>query len=508
MNGFLRLLVTACLLLLPAAQALEPSQVVVVYNADSVLSSRSAQRYALLRRIPASQLVALSEVKGGHISRMDFEEKVRLPLLQVAKARGWRWPAGYSGHKRILAIVLMPDLPLGIRATPRPKGTPPPAKMQEEHAAVDSELMLLGGNYPAAGALANPCYGKEVSLGRDLPPVLAVCRIDGPNAACISRMIEDPVKVEPRGLWGWTVVDQGGPYKEGDAWLAEVAKLASAAGQPLFHETSKATLAEAFPLMKDTAVYFGWYTNPANGPFHPSSPGGFQFAPGAVAVHLHSSSASSVKDATRWVGALLNRGAAVTAGNVFEPYLGPSLHFDVFYNRLLKGYSVAEAALMASPVLSWQCIILGDPLYRPFAALARSQENNVFTQWREMQRSLGDHLSALRRAVREREHQLEGPALAEMLAWYCLEHKHLADAAEFFATACGRYRELRDRTRTLIMAASVYAADGKKERAQQILRPWLEPAQNSPYLPALRKSYKAVGGTLPDEPQAPAAKKS
>ncbi len=499
MKGLRCCLLVLCLLLLPA-QALEPADVVVVYNADSLLSTKSAQRYAQLRRIPPNQVVALSGVKTGHISRIDFEQKVRLPLLEAGQRNGWRWPSAFSrNNKRILAMVLMPDLPLGITGTPRPKGSPPLGKMEGDHAAVDSELMLLGANAPVAGALGNPCYNKDISLGRDFPPVLAVCRIDGPDAASISRMIEDPPRVEKRGLWGWVVVDQGGPYPEGDAWMAEIAAQARQHGQPLFHETSKATLAEAFPLMTDTAVYFGWYTGTANGPFHPKTPGDFRFAPGAVAVHLHSYSASSVKDATRWVGAMVHRGASVTAGNVFEPYLEPSLHFDIFYNRLMKGACVAEAALMATPVTSWQSIILGDPLYRPFAALPRMAETHVFAEWMRLRRELGDDVAGLRRIVRQREKLHDGPALAEMFAWYCLEHKFTADAVEFFTTACGRYPELRDRQRALIMVATVLAADGKKERAQAIIKPWLRGGAANPYHAALQKTYEAVGGSKAED---------
>ncbi len=495
MKGLLRLLVAACLLLLPG-QALEPSQVVVVYNADSELSCKSAQRYAQLRGVPASQLVGLAGLKAGHISRLDFEDKIRIPLLQVGRERGWCWPSsGARGKgKRIYAMVLMPDMPLGVRGVPRPKGTPGPGKLQEDNAAVDSELMLLGANHPIAGMLGNPCYDKIISLGRDAVPVMAVCRIDGPDATTINHMMEDPVRVERQGLWGWVVVDQGGKHPEGDAWLADVARQAQAAGQPLFYETSRKTLAESFPLMTDTAVYFGWYAHPANGPFNPEAAGAFHFAPGAVAVHIHSNSASSVKNAKYWVPALLKRGAAVSAGNVFEPYLGPTLHLDIFYRRLLQGHCVAEAALMASPVTSWQCLILGDPLYRPFAAAYRSTASNAFTEWRHLRMEFGSNPTLLRQAVRAREQLPHGAALAEMFAWYCTERKAMSEAAEFFATACGRYRELRDRTRTAMMAASVLAADEKQERALKVLQPWLHAGQASPYLPALQASLEAISG--------------
>ncbi len=496
-KALLSLFGTACLLLLPA-QALQPTQVVVVYNADSALSTRAAQRYMQLRRIPAEHMVGLTGVKGGHISRADYEEKVAKTLLFAGHQNGWRWPAGYTqgSTKRILAMVLMPDLPLGIQETPRPEGAPAPKPMEVDHAAMDSELMALGGKLPPKGMYNNPCFEKEITLGLEYPPVMAVCRIDGPDEESINRMIDDPARVEKKGLWGWVVVDQGGPHKEGDVWLSRVASQARAAGQPLFYETSKATLAESFPLSTDTAVYFGWYKHPANGPFAAEAAGDFRFAPGAVAVHLHSNSASSVKSTHFWAPALLKRGAAVTAGNVFEPYLGPTLHFDIFYDRLMKGCCVAEAALMASPVVSWQCIILGDPLYRPFAAMKKVRENNVYTEWRRMRQELGEDVQRLLVAVRVRENQPQGAHLAEIFAWYTLERGFLEYAAEFFATACGRYTELRDRTRTAIMAATALAAEGKKERALNVLRPWAEARKPSPYLPAIQQSMDVISGKV------------
>ncbi len=496
MKGLLRcLLLAACLLPMPG-RALEPSQVVVVYNAESELSKSTAERYAQLRRIPADNLIGLAELKGGHISRLDFEQKIRLPLLAEGKRRGLRWPSGYTrgSTRQIHAMVLMPDMPLGILGTPRPKDAPPPGKMAVDHAAVDSELMLLGANVPLAGMLNNPAYNKEFRLGPGAPPVMAVCRIDGPDADTIRRMIEDPVRVEKQGLWGWTVIDRGGPYPMGEEWLAAAARQTQTAGMPLFYETSRRTLAESFPLMTDTAVYLGWYTHPANGPFKPAAAGGFRFAPGAVAVHIHSNSASSVKNATYWVGALLKRGAAVTAGNVFEPYLGPCLHLDVFHDRLLKGYCVAEAALMASPVASWQSLILGDPLYRPFAPESRRAASNVYAEWKRLRLECRDDPAALARAVRARAQQAHGAALAEMLAWHCAEQGKNDYAVEFFTQACGHYTHLRDRTRAAIMAATAMVNDGQKERAVETLRRWVAAGADSPYLPALQKSLEAITG--------------
>ena len=56
-------------------------------------------------------------------------------------------------------------------------------------------------------------------------------------------------------------------------------------------------------------------------------------------------------------------------GNVWEPYLSVTQHFDVYVARLLQGYTFIEAAYMASPALSWMNTAVGDPLYRPFQPL-------------------------------------------------------------------------------------------------------------------------------------------
>ena len=115
--------------------------------------------------------------------------------------------------------------------------------------------------------------------------------------------------------------------------------------------------------MKEAALYYGWYNEQPAGPFTRSS---FKFQRGAVAYHLHSFSAVTVRDPIhQWVGPLLDRGAAATMGNVYEPFLGLTPRIDIFNARLLDGFTFGEAAYMASPALSWMTTVVGDPLYRP-----------------------------------------------------------------------------------------------------------------------------------------------
>jgi tetratricopeptide (TPR) repeat protein len=92
-----------------------------------------------------------------------------------------------------------------------------------------------------------------------------------------------------------------------------------------------------------------------------------EFMPGAIAYHLHSYSAQTIRSTnSHWVGPLLARGVTATLGCVAEPYLDQTPDVGTFFARLLSGASLGEAAYAAQPSLSWQTTVVGDPLYRPF----------------------------------------------------------------------------------------------------------------------------------------------
>ena len=43
-------------------------------------------------------------------------------------------------------------------------------------------------------------------------------------------------------------------------------------------------------------------------------------------------------------------------------------HLEIVNDRLLHGFTFAESAYMATRALSWMTVVVGDPLYRPFAS--------------------------------------------------------------------------------------------------------------------------------------------
>jgi hypothetical protein len=112
-------------------------------------------------------------------------------------------------------------------------------------------------------------------------------------------------------------------------------------------------------------LYFGWHSAVLSGPFKVPD---FRFPPGAIALHIHSYSAQTLRSAdVDWCGPLVARGVTATFGNVHEPYLTFTHYPHLLFHALAEGRNLGDAAFFALPGLSWQAVVIGDPLYRPFA---------------------------------------------------------------------------------------------------------------------------------------------
>ena len=370
---------------LPPADAPEAARVVIVANSSDSDSRALASYYAAARGIPAENIVALPMPSEETIPWPDFVSKVFNPLFAELAQRGWieslpaagvdrygRRRATILGH-RIGYLVLMRGVPLRIaeNAEWKPATLPagPAAKIAVNQAAVDSELALLAASgTPVVGHVPNPVFRQRHTAGIFADSMVRVARLDGPTPAAVRGMIDSALAGERQGLAGRAYIDLGGPHPQGNAWLEAVVRQLAPLGYEMDVDRAAATLA---PLARfdAPALYFGWYAGSANGPFVVPA---FRFPPGAIAVHLHSYSAQSLRtDKQFWCGPLASRGVAATLGNVYEPYLEVTHHLDLFVEALLRGETFGAAAYYAMPVLSWQSVALGDPLYRPFA---RSQE--------------------------------------------------------------------------------------------------------------------------------------
>ena len=374
----------------------------------------------------------------------------------------------------------------------------------KERAAVDSELALLAvGGYERKSWQVNPYFNKrEDFVGSGLPSFL-VCRLDGLTPDTCMRLVAEPANVEKKGLWGWAVVDRGGPYAQGDRWLDDVFERVREAGIPAYLDDWPQTLPEKFPLSRDTALYCGWYAGNANGPFSDPS---FRFRPGAIAMHLHSFSAADFKVPGRgWSSALLEKGAAVTVGNVYEPFLGACHRFDIFVDRLLDGYTVAEASWMSMPVLSWQGLVFGDPLYRPYARMKDmdvepTEEDRYFQGWWASSVQFGDRWKDRSARLMESARKAPFSCLYEALALECLYRKEPARAGELLSSALDGAADARTRARLLLEILMAERARGGNKAFLQRADGIRGLMSSSAFLPALEEWLARVAPP-PDPPE-------
>jgi uncharacterized protein (TIGR03790 family) len=356
----------------------------VIYNENDPLSRDLADFYAARRGIESDRIVGLKCSINEEISRQEYDQTIADPLRAIFDARGW-WtrspehagidPSSTVSSNRIRYLVLMRGIPLKIQET---SGYPGDASLQpapigaRNAASVDSELAVLGMfTHHISGVLVNPYYRSyQRFTAVDHPEIMLAARLDAPTGSMVRRMIEDSLAVEKIGLWGRCYVDgrglpAGNGLAEGDAWLNKIATQITPFALPTIYDNAPALFAADYP-MTEAAMYFGWYSEqPAGALADPH----FQFEPGAVACHIHSFSATSVRDPAKWwVAPLLSKGAAAVLGNVYEPYLSLTTHLDIFADRLCSGMTFVESAYAATPALSWMDTFVGDPLYRPCAA--------------------------------------------------------------------------------------------------------------------------------------------
>lgn len=365
-------------------------RVLILANRDNGESLAVARHYAERRGLPESSIVALAMPLTEQITWPEFVTSIWNPLLREAIARGdidamamslkdelGRTKIVASGH-RLDALVVCRGVPLRVAHDDTlfdEKSSPLAvnASLRSVEGSVDSELALLAVNCPVIAAFVpNPvsAANSEAALERALREVIPIGRLDGPSLEDAKGLVDLALKAERDGLAGRAYVDIGGKHAQGDEWLeACVGELAA-----LGFETDvdrKETTLSATSRFDAPVLYFGWYAADLNGPF--AAPG-FRFPPGAIALHIHSFSAQTLRSPTRgWSGPLVARGVTATFGNVGEPYLQFTHQPHLFLRAIAQGSPLGVAALRSINALSWKGIVLGDPLYRPLAVSAEDQ---------------------------------------------------------------------------------------------------------------------------------------
>ena len=485
------------------------AETLVIYNPAFDGSAELAKFYAGKRGIAANRVVGLKCSKEETISRTDFETTLREPLMRKLVENKW-WeiekrdvldPNGrrYSQvptvvRQNIKVLVLIRGVPLRIERAANP---PNMTGMETDEASVDSELAALGPllQRPIKGPLENHYYQST----RRFPDTysargqLIAGRLDAADDATVRRMIEDSLTAEHDGLWGRAVLDfalKSEGYEEGELWLARCVPIYHDNGIPVFTDRYKELIPAAWPL-PDTILYFGWYADTANGAL--ASPD-FKFKRGAIACHLHSFSAATVRATDKnWVGPLLNHGAAAALGNVWEPFLTLCVHFDILNARLMDGFTLGEAAWAATPAVSWMNVVVGDPLYRPFPKNRRrpvdEKRDGDYALYQEVSRRYLQHdEKKFRRELLRLALEKNNPHILELGGLLCAVEGAYGEASDFFQHAAALYSKAADQLRCALYDAEIAKRKGDAKESLAAVRKILKESRFA-QLPAFSAAH-------------------
>ena len=364
------------------ASAQTAANVLVVINESSEDSIKIGEHYAKARAIPPAQVLRLKFPVGEVINRAGFARLIEAPIGEWLNANG--------AQDRILYIVLTKGLPLRIDGTIGRQGTV---------SSVDSELTLLyrrmtGTAAAPQGQVSNPYYlgtdpvAKAKPFSHRAHDIYLVTRLDGFTAGDVIAMIDRGVKAAPVGS---IVLDQKAdlPPAPGENWLKDAATTLSEQG--FAERTVLETTTRAYSGKDPVMGYYSWGSND---PALRARNTTLNFAPGAIAAMFLSSDARTFSEPPlQWTagdsrdsqrayagspqsltGDLIRSGVTGAAGYVTEPYGDGAVRPEVLFPAYVNGFNLAEAFYLATPFLSWQTIVVGDPLCAPFVARRAAAE--------------------------------------------------------------------------------------------------------------------------------------
>ncbi len=491
---------------------------IVIYNKTLSESVSLAKFYAQQRGIAVDHLVGLSCSTQEEISRAEYDDDIAGPLRDAFKEHGW-WTirplaqGTSTTESSIRFVAVIRGIPLKIRSTADyPGDTPGPGPIgNRNEACVDAELAMLAATArQISGFASNPYFKIFRAIGDfDNIGLLLVCRLDAPSAATVRRMIVDAIAAEKNGLWGRAYVDgahnSGMGLAMGDQWLGDITQQLHKAGIPTIYDNAPEIFPETYPIT-DCALYYGWYAADAAGPFARPD---FRFVPGAVAVHIHSFSAHTLRDPNAdWVGPLVSKGAVASMGNVYEPYLQLTAQLDIFNDRLLHGFTFAESAYMSMRALSWMSVMVGDPLYRPYSSwlkiTALPDSVRSANDWKMYHEFVVQNATIpapqFRVAARQVAMQAHNGPMMEDLGLMEAREEHFAAATNNFQLARTYYTKRDDIVRVVLEESDAWIKLKKPKRALALIRTTMRTVPDTPAAPLLRALEREASGRPPLSP--------
>lgn len=351
--------VISCFLAIPSL-AQKPQNVLVVVNQPSALSRTVGEYYVLKRHVPLANVCTINAPASEEVSRAVYSNQIAASVATCLREKRLT--------ETILYIVTTAGVPLRISG--------PGEGMQTETASVDSELALLYGDmhgrrHLLPGPLHNPFFGSTAAFTHPRFPMYLVTRLAGYDFADIKGLVDRSLLAKNTGKF---VIDlKAHDRSPGNDWLrAAASKLPK--DRVVLDDTARVLSNE-----RGVIAYASWGSND---PDRKRRTLGFEWLPGAIMTEFVSTDGRTFKippsewtigswgDRKTWFAGApqtltadyIHEGATGASGHVAEPFLGFTPRPDLLLPAYYRGRTLAESYYLSIPALSWQNIVIGDPL--------------------------------------------------------------------------------------------------------------------------------------------------
>ncbi len=326
------------------------SHVLVVINTASQESLEIGAYYKAKRGISTANVVTISVSKNDNISKDEFKFGILEPVQKAVE----------KSKTRIDYIVTTKGVPLRIES--------------DGGFSVDAFLMTIAKPMEPIKDLTeqeitrcvSPYFQKSEPFSSDKYHLYLVTRLDGYSIADCKALVDHSLAARPvKGPFFFDEADNAktGGYvaPQQNMVLAHDALLKKGFDSQL--ETTVKFVAPALPLMG----YCSWGSN--DHAFDAQAYHNLQFLPGALAETFVSTSGRTFHPndpGQSQIGDLVAQGVTGVKGYVSEPFTFSLVHPQILFDRYTSGFNLAESFYMASPILKYKDIVIGDPLCAPY----------------------------------------------------------------------------------------------------------------------------------------------
>ena len=344
-----------------ALRAQGPVNVLVVVNDSSPDSRAITDYYVRRRKIPACNVCHIRASQEQDIDRAAYDREIAAPIARFLKTNGL--------VDSILYIVTTAGVPLRIEGS---------SGLGGNAASVDSELAALyfdltkGKPHPVDGSLINPYFGKrDLKFTHPQFPLYMVTRLEAYDVDGAKGLVDLALRAANRGKF---VIDMGDESDgQGNNWLRNAA-IRLPETRVVFDASTKVIYNQT-----DVIGYASWGSNDKN---RHNRFLGFRWLPGAIMTEFVSTNGRTFKrppdnwKLSDWssrdlwfygspqslTADYILEGVTGASGHVYEPYLAMTPRPDLLLPAYYQGQNLAESYYLSIPRLSWQNIVVGDPL--------------------------------------------------------------------------------------------------------------------------------------------------